>query len=333
VLRVLRVLRLDVFKELKVMIQGMLGGMRTLMWSVCLIILPVYALCLVFRETLGSQVGHGAGYFNSVPRSFFTVFRCIVIGDCADDAGRPIFLLITENFGWIWGVIYSVMSVFMTFGLFNVIMAMFVDNVVETAKIRDRQARKWRLRNDAYFASKVSELLSVVVEYSKSRLTGSQDTGSVSISKFPDSMSLAEVDVLKLPAEMEITPEVFDKLRSDPKVCTIFDELDIADDDQYNLFETLDVDGSGTVDLHELCDGIMKLRGEACRSDIIAINFMLQALQAEVHGCNQNFLRSLQGQEDRINQVHAVICENTASRVAIDGASKDYPVAWATCRA
>uniref|UniRef100_A0A7S2IPC6 EF-hand domain-containing protein n=1 Tax=Zooxanthella nutricula TaxID=1333877 RepID=A0A7S2IPC6_9DINO len=304
----------------------MLGGMRTLMWSVCLIILPVYALCLVFRETLGSQVGHGAGYFNSVPRSFFTVFRCIVIGDCADDAGRPIFLLITEKYGWIWGVIYGVMSVFMTFGLFNVIMAMFVDNVVETAKVRDRTARKWRLRDDAYFALKVSELLRVVMEYTQPRqVTSSQVKGSSSSKR---RASFAGLDILGLPDGMEITPEVFDKLRSDPKVCTIFDELDIADDDQYNLFAMLDVDGSGTIDLHELCDGIMKLRGDACRSDIIAINYMLQALQVHVHGFNQSFLHKLQSQEDRIHQMHAVLCEGTASAAMAECARRDRSAAW-----
>uniref|UniRef100_A0A7S2P8D9 EF-hand domain-containing protein n=1 Tax=Zooxanthella nutricula TaxID=1333877 RepID=A0A7S2P8D9_9DINO len=317
VLRVLRVLRLEIFKELKVMIQGMLGGMRTLMWSVIMIVLPVYAMCLVFRETLGNyqEIAHGAAqHFESVPRSFFTVFRCIVIGDCDDAEGRPILLLVTEKHGWIWGALWGVMSVFMTFGLFNVIVAMFVDNVVETAKVRDKQVRKWRLRDEEYFARKMSELLRITMDLcqpSMSRLGSSVSLRSQE-RKFRQSRTISDLDVVGLAESMEITPEVFDQLRAHPRACAIFDELDIADDDQYNLFDTLDVDGSGTIDTHELCDGILKLRGDACRSDIIAINFMLQALQGELHGCNQSFLRSLQGQEDRINQIHAVLCGGRA---------------------
>uniref|UniRef100_A0A7S2IN36 EF-hand domain-containing protein n=1 Tax=Zooxanthella nutricula TaxID=1333877 RepID=A0A7S2IN36_9DINO len=307
----------------------MLGGMRTLMWSVCLIILPVYALCLVFRETLGSQVGHGAGYFNSVPRSFFTVFRCIIIGDFADDQGRPVFLMITESFGWAWGVFYGMLSVFMTFGLFNVIMAMFVDNVVETGKARERQARKWRLRNDAYFASKISELLSIVMQYSEPHEQCRPGSDPPSLKKLRSLKNSTDVDVFELiPDGMQITPEVFAKLRSDPQVCAIFDDLDIADDDQYSLFDTLDVDGSGTVDMHELCDGMLKLRGDACRSDIIAINYMLQALQVHVHGFNQSFLHKLQSQEDRIHQMHAVLCEGTASAAMAECARRDRSAAW-----
>jgi len=306
VLRVLRVLRLDIFKELKVMIQGMIGGMRTLMWSVMLITLPVYGLCLVLREELGKlgEVGHGASYFDSMPRSFFTVFRCIVIGECADAGGRPIFVLVTERYGWAWGVVYSGMSVFMTFGLFNVIVAMFVENVVEAAKSRDKLARKWRLRDEAFFAQRVTELLHIIFEYT--------DGGPP--------VATQGVDIHALAQDMEVTPEIFDKLRQHPRVRGIFDELDIADDDQYNLFETLDADGSGTIDLKELCDGIMKLRGDACRSDIIAINFMLQNLQAEVQGCNQNFLRALQGQADRIGQMHAVLCQDEPGVAGAKGA-------------
>lgn len=44
VCRMVRILRFDMFSELKMMVRRTLGGMRTLMWSVVLIMLPVYMM-------------------------------------------------------------------------------------------------------------------------------------------------------------------------------------------------------------------------------------------------------------------------------------------------
>merc|ERR1719277_2522410 len=104
-----------------------------------------------------------------------------------------------------------------------------------------------------------------------------------------------------------MTPEIFNQMRNSTTVQRIFEELDIADDDQSKLFETLDVDGSGTVDLEELCSGISKLRGDACRSDIITINFMLQNMQSEMQGCMNSFVRRLHKQEEILDEIQAVL--------------------------
>jgi len=274
VVRVLRVMRLELFNELKVMVRGTLGGMRTLLWSTLLIILPVYSVSLVLRETLGSvtEVGHGAEYFSSVPRSFFSVFRCIVVGECADSSGRPLFVLVTEAYGWGFGLIFCITAVFMSFGLFNVIVAMFVENVVTAAKSKNMQARKERLRDKVYFAKKMDKLLKIICEIYDKR-SGAED----------DFDPRSDSDGwLARQRWMEITPEFFNEFRYEARVQKIFDELDLADEDQFNLFDTLDADKSGTIDLEELCIGIQKLRGEACRSDIISINIMIQNVRQEM---------------------------------------------------
>merc|ERR1719210_2005583 len=51
--RVLRLARLHFFKDLIMMISGAIGGIRTLLWSILLIALPLYVLALIFRESLG----------------------------------------------------------------------------------------------------------------------------------------------------------------------------------------------------------------------------------------------------------------------------------------
>eukprot|EP00401_Gymnodinium_catenatum_P046132 CAMPEP_0117528116 /NCGR_PEP_ID=MMETSP0784-20121206/37148_1 /TAXON_ID=39447 /ORGANISM="" /LENGTH=68 /DNA_ID=CAMNT_0005324391 /DNA_START=1 /DNA_END=204 /DNA_ORIENTATION=- len=64
------------------MINGALGGVKTLFWSVLLVAIPVYAIALILRDTLGSVQGAVGKPFQSLPMSCFTVFRCMVSMDC-----------------------------------------------------------------------------------------------------------------------------------------------------------------------------------------------------------------------------------------------------------
>merc|ERR1719157_532532 len=78
---------------------------------------------------------------------------------------------------------------------------------------------------------------------------------------------------------VQITPDFFDHLRSFTEFQELLSDLDIADEDQLDLFETLDVDGGGTIDLEELIVGIWKLRGDARRSDIVGVSLMTRSMQ------------------------------------------------------
>jgi len=289
VCRVVRVLRFDMFTELKIMVRGTLGGLRTLMWSAVLIVLPVYMLTLILRETLGGigESGSGAEYFDSIPRAFFCVFRCIVVGECSDGTGRPIFLLVSETYGWWYAVMYCTMAVFMSFGLFNVIIATFVERVMKVAENKSRSERRRRLRDKGYFASRMVRLLRIVDDLHAHR-TGAE--------RAPAGAPHLMRCLMDRDTWIELTPEMFEELRQKSEVQHIFDELDLADEDQYNLFKTLDSDLSGTVDLEEFCQGISKLRGEACRSDIIHLDFLMQEMRAELRASVLALVRRLSKQ-------------------------------------
>merc|ERR1719471_1704922 len=81
------------------MIQGMMGGLSTLCWSLLLFVLFIYVVALVFREIFGPDKNEEQNdisntdakwYFRNVLRSMFTVFRCS-FGDCSTAGGTPIF--------------------------------------------------------------------------------------------------------------------------------------------------------------------------------------------------------------------------------------------------
>merc|ERR1719410_2829718 len=53
--RILRLLRSRVFVDLVSMIQGLIGGLWTLLWAVILFVVFVYITALIFRELLGKR--------------------------------------------------------------------------------------------------------------------------------------------------------------------------------------------------------------------------------------------------------------------------------------
>merc|ERR1712137_324940 len=69
---------------------------------------------------------------------------------------------------------------------------------------------------------------------------------------------------------MHITRETFLLVVQDPKVQAIFDDLEIQSEGRARLFDVLDADGSGTLGLRELVQGLLQVRGEAQRSDVLA---------------------------------------------------------------
>merc|ERR1712187_918373 len=73
-----------------------------------------------------------------------------------------------------------------------------------------------------------------------------------------------------------ITEELFKRLLANDKAKEIFQDLEVADDDQVNLFEVLDIDESGTLEVPELYEGISKLRGPARRSDMVANQMLVR---------------------------------------------------------
>merc|ERR1712232_1260043 len=93
------------------------------------------------------------------------------------------------------------------------------------------------------------------------------------------SIQLVDVDEL---SQLNITPELFENLRGFREFQNILNDLDISDEDQLDLFDTLDVDGGGTIDLEELIVGISKLRGDARRSDIIGVSLIVRNIQSAV---------------------------------------------------
>lgn len=303
--RIVRLVRLDIFSELMVMIKGTLGGIRTLGWSILLVSVPLYVVALILRETLGEieyslREDRGAEQFGTVGESFFTVFRCVIAGECTEAQGRPIFLHVTKNFGWGYGALYCCTMVFMTFGLFNVIVAIFVENVIAGAKFNEHIKKQSRLRDRMLYLDKTAELVEIIAEEVGYGKHGSMTTGSMTNSMTTFDREQRREAMLQGIRELELTPQLFENLRKQERFQQLLRDLDIAEQDQFDLFETLDVDGSGTVDLDELLAGISKLRGDPRRSDIVAVSLLLRSVQAEIRANLKDLTQQLESTTEEI---------------------------------
>jgi len=276
--KVIRILRLEMFTELVVMVQGIVGGVRTLFWAVVLISIPLYCVCLVMRETAGNlpqSPDTGTESFATVYESFFTMFRCVVGGDCSTKDGRPVFALLSAAHGRGYALLYSIVIMFMTFGMFNVIAAIYVENTIAAAKYNALIQKHNRLQDQAMFNSKVQELLQLLHSVVSRRRSDSKGR------------HIEACDMHEL-AETQITPDLFQELCKNARFSAILEDLDVSEEDRMGLFDTLDVDGGGTIDLHELISGIAKLRGDPRRADIIEVGLILRSVQAAFQDFEQD---------------------------------------------
>merc|ERR1719422_2507148 len=114
---------------------------------------------------------------------------------------------------------------------------------------------------------------------------------------------------------IRITPDWFNHLRSFKEFQELLCDLDIADEDQLDLFDTLDVDGSGVVDLEELVVGIRKLRGDARRSDIVGVGLVVRNIQTALMHFEEGMVRLMEEQKQLLtNMSHKSILDSRLTR-------------------
>lgn len=278
--RILRLLQLDVFGDLLLMINGAIGGLRTLGWSLVMITVPLYVFALFYTEMIGQYVDYDsdtyqnvAEHFSSMGRSMFTGFRCLVQSDCTAMNGTPIFPHLMKEYGWFYGLVYALTSVCMSFGLFNVIISIYVENTVAAAKSNEIVQRQRRLSDSERFTEKILNFTHFL--WAQFRKPGVRRTGF----KFEEAMNL------------EVSEDMFMQIVDLPEMSTLLSELDVPKEDHMDLFDICDADASGMVSMDELVAGIKRLRGDPRRSDIVYVMLRVRDLQMELHRMRTVFIK------------------------------------------
>lgn len=278
--RITRVLKLipvemkSYFSDLMMMIDGLLTAVRTLFWSIVLMTLPVYVFALILTETLGAkQAGEGeVGWeFNTMARSMFTSYRCLVGGDCAAMNGTPLFPHVVEEHGWFFGVLFCFTQVLMSFGLFNVITSVYVENVINNAKQHDALQLQRRLKDVTKMKQKSIELIYM--------LWSENVKANGGIKAFAG--ETAEFN-LQEAMKLEIEKRVFDGVIAQPRGQSVLSELELPPEEYESLFGVFDTDDGGTLTVEEILLGIKELRGSPRRSDVVSIGLRIRAIMEQM---------------------------------------------------
>lgn len=279
--RVLRLLRSEFFKDLLMMMQGMIGGSKTLGWSIILFLFVVYVVALIFREFFGratEQIDNVSEMFDSVPRSMYTTFRCS-FGDCSTPSGVPIFEHVIKHYVWIYTVIYCLFVFVVTIGIMNVISAIFLESTMAAATRLENEKKQARLTDHKLWLRKTATLVQ--------RLTViAQTSDEQSTWKLRKSFGGAMEQVQSLKAQdiqsMSVPWHVINSWSKDQQVQEALEDLDIDQHDTSDLHDILDPDNNGSITLIELLDGLRRLRGFTRRGDILTVDLMVRSVQQDL---------------------------------------------------
>jgi len=178
-IKLMRVLRLKVFAELRLLINGVFLGVRTLFWAVVLLGFFIYCLGVTLKQTIGmpkamASWGCNSGklctrgqdhltkyrdeLFGTVGRAMFTVFRCFTDG-CVSLDGTPLPVYLWDTFGPFAVAAYVLCILFVIFGLFNLIMAIFVESTMKAAKVDADRRRVLRQNEALHYSDRLGQLV------------------------------------------------------------------------------------------------------------------------------------------------------------------------------
>merc|ERR1719352_1353819 len=113
------------------MIMGVVSGLRVLFWALVLLLVMVYLIAVVMTNFMSTDFEE----FQTLPSTMFTIFRCFTDG-CSAYNGTPLQEQVREEHGAIFILFYVLTIMLVTFGLFNLIMALFIENIMDSGRKR-----------------------------------------------------------------------------------------------------------------------------------------------------------------------------------------------------
>eukprot|EP00927_Polykrikos_kofoidii_P009923 TRINITY_DN14174_c1_g1_i1.p1 TRINITY_DN14174_c1_g1~~TRINITY_DN14174_c1_g1_i1.p1 ORF type:complete len:810 (+),score=97.42 TRINITY_DN14174_c1_g1_i1:134-2431(+) len=288
--RLLRIFRLRIMRDLTLMVKGLISGLKTLVWAFVLLFVFIYfmAVCMMTflqNDSFPEPMEDGEPWqeqwmFASVPRAMLMIFRCFT-GDCVDGWGFPLVQRFTDMYGWAFVAAYLVGFVIVTFGLFNLIIGLYVENTLTAARIDDAASKSHSLQ----VAHRTRELLAKFC-IAQTALDERGTRGLPDLKDVKDRLAVSDTSSLTVEdVDIVLSKEVFLLVIQDQGVQKLMNDLDIPAD-RANLFDIFDTKCSGKVLVSELVHGLLKIRGGPKKCDIVAVLLAVQAMQRQVLAMN-----------------------------------------------
>lgn len=316
VARLIKLVNLPLLAELANMISAMVIGVPWLFWVTILLSGVLYICGIILRSTVsdessemamscrdadsypfnhssaedGCEVAslYGQEYCGTVLKCMFTVFRCI-IGDCNSKGGKPLAAIFSEFYGWRFEWFYGLSMVTMIFGMTNIITAMFVDATLSGLKYNDVQRKHAKLHETNYVTRKLNDLVirvsKTVREIREADIGDEPESSSGVWSKsFKKTFLRAgSVKMSDLDKELTLSEQEFTQVLQNSKIRNLLDDLDIELEARPGIFEAFGADAEGHLGVSELVSGLMRLRGDLQKSDIVSAQMSLQTMAEKLN--------------------------------------------------
>eukprot|EP00930_Biecheleria_cincta_P037331 TRINITY_DN255_c0_g2_i1.p1 TRINITY_DN255_c0_g2~~TRINITY_DN255_c0_g2_i1.p1 ORF type:complete len:635 (+),score=102.34 TRINITY_DN255_c0_g2_i1:108-2012(+) len=247
VMRIIRVVRF--FSELRVMINGILGSSKSLLWALLLLMLIIYLFGVTLMQIVTSLKGPRstldpilAQCFGSMGSTMMTLYKAISGGFDWNDCASPLYEIHP-----VLELIFSAYVFLTLFCVLNIITGIFVDNA---------KALK-QMDEDAMFQESLAARRRWVADIA-SVFNAVDDAGMGNF-----------------------TFEVFTTKLQDIRVQTLFRNLGINLDvtTPEELWELFDIDDSGAIDADEFAYGVKQFNGFARSIDLYKSRKDVRALQ------------------------------------------------------
>jgi len=234
ILRIIRLVRLvklmRMFKMLWLILTGFYNALRTLVWVLLLLCVVMYAggiyLTIIVGHRCDTEFPRWADcgdYFGTVPQTMFTLFQVMTLDTWSSAIGREIFTVKPSVF--IFFLLYLLVT---TFGLLNIVVGVVVENTME-ASSQDKLLREIEAQKAAR-----TELLSLRSLF----LAADRDhSGLVDEAEFTSILKHKSFQQKLMELQIDLPP---------------YPDL---------LFDDIDRDDNGTINLEEFIDGIVDLKG------------------------------------------------------------------------
>jgi len=221
--------------------------------------------------------------FRSVVWSMFTLFRCFTDG-CSAVNGTPLHVHLAEELGVLFMVAYVCVFLFVTIGIFNLIMGVFIDNVFTASR---RKSQMSRGQNAVEMESRLKEFLydmslrspgeprrrsHIEEAYTGVRNWCEKLLHSTGHFQTQSRMRASRIDskLNKMDSGLRISRQVFNMWLHDEHLLSLLNSLEINTSNKAELFDVLDCDQSGQLEFKEITSGLMRMRGPPQKSDSVA---------------------------------------------------------------
>jgi hypothetical protein len=270
--RLIKTLRLPIFKELHLMLMGLISGIQVLLWAVVMLVAFIYVIALVLNKLLFEEPE-----FRSVISTMATLFRCFTDG-CTDYNGAPLPERLMRDHGAPIFVAYSLAYILVAVGVFNLFTALFIDNVTTSQAARKQQDLSDS--SDGVEIALKEALLKLVLQ---TRASGLPDDLEEEIKSLDavfakrDARIRAQFQALH-DEGLQIGEDQFSVWLRDEHFLDVLERAEVDIHNKKALFEVLDFDLGGSLEIDEIFKGLLKLRGPVTKNDIIAMRLKVRHL-------------------------------------------------------